>query len=449
VRDAILVTEKLGLRWIWIDSFCILQDDDYDKAIEIGQMPLIYNQATITIAASRALHVNEGFLHNRYTGESPETIFQLPRTDANGKVGSVTFCSPIESITEPLDLRAWALQERYLSPRILEYGSYQTQWSCRFSHEDPMSNEHLFTDGLYEKLAIRKPKEASKHAYFYNITPLEGPSKKWVPKRDIRDQWYELVNTYTHRKLTVPGDRLPAISGLAAYFSRALTDEYKAGLWKSKLPFELLWTLDEPDHLEKEPSRYQGPSWSWGAVNQRIRFFQKQFYTDDCFEVVDCQTKAQSGTLIAMINNSEFGAVEAGSLTLQGRLQIASWRLPGAENVDWSFRVQYRQKGALYRSHNSDLKDQLKGATMYLDAFFNDLTAEKFPISVHLMIVGRTSLKGIKMQNQNERIVGLVLKRESATEYKRFGTFEFSLETTRRNDLDWLNSGDVQTITIV
>jgi hypothetical protein len=150
-----------------------------------------------------------------------------------------------------------------------------------------------------------------------------------------------------------------------------------------------------------------------------------------------------------MINNSEFGAVEAGSLTLQGRLQIASWRLPGAENVDWSFRVQYRQKGALYRSHNSDLKDQLKGATMYLDAFFNDLTAEKFPISVHLMIVGRTSLKGIKMQNQNERIVGLVLKRESATEYKRFGTFEFSLETTRRNDLDWLNSGDVQTITIV
>jgi hypothetical protein len=216
VRDAILVTEKLGLRWIWIDSFCILQDDDYDKAIEIGQMPLMYNQATITIAASRALHVNEGFLHNRYTGESPETIFQLPRTDANGKVGSVTFCSPIESITEPLDLRAWALQERYLPPRILEYGSYQTQWSCRFSHEDPMSNEHLFTDGLYEKLAIRKPKEASKHAYFYNITPLEGPSKKWVPKRDIRDQWYELVNTYTHRKLTVPGDRLPAISGLAA-----------------------------------------------------------------------------------------------------------------------------------------------------------------------------------------------------------------------------------------
>ena len=285
VRDAILVTEKLGLRWIWIDSFCILQDDDYDKAFEIGHMPLIYNQATITIAASRALHVNEGFLHNRYTGESPETIFQLPRTDANGKVDSVYFHSPIETtyIIEPLNLRAWALQERYLSPRILDYGSYQTQWSCRFSHEDPTSNDHLFTDGFFEKLAVSKPKKASKHTYFYNITPPEGPSKKWFPQRDIREQWYELVKTFTRRKLTVPGDRLPAISGLAAYFSKVLNDEYKAGLWKSKLPFELLWTLDNPDHLEKEPSQYQGPSWSWAAVNQRIKF-RPEHVLDDCFE---------------------------------------------------------------------------------------------------------------------------------------------------------------------
>lgn len=346
VRDAILVTEKLGLRWVWIDSFCILQDDDYDKAIEIGQMPLIYNQATITIVASRALHVNEGFLRSRYTGESPETMVRLPRTYADGKVDTVTFRSPIETITEPLDFRAWALQERYLSPRNLEYRSYQTQWSCRVSHDDPMSNEHLFTDGFFERLAKSKQKQASKHTYFYDITPPKGPPRIWFPKRDIQEQWYELVKTYTHRKLSVPWDCLPAISDLAAYFSKALNDEYKADLWKSKLPFELLWTLDDPDHLEKEPSRYQGPSWSWAAVNQRIRFFRKPLYADACFEVVDCQTKTQSRGLKAMINNSEFGMVESGSLTLQGRLQTACWKLPGEENIDLSFRVQYRQNGA-------------------------------------------------------------------------------------------------------
>jgi len=448
VRDAILLTEKLGLRWIWIDSFCILQDDDYDKAIEIGQMPLIYNQATITIAASRALHVNEGFLHNRYTGESPETIFQLPRTDANGKVDSVYFHSPIETtyIIEPLNLRAWALQERYLSPRILDYGSYQTQWSCRFSHEDPTSNDHLFTDGFFEKLAVSKPKKASKHTYFYNITPPEGPSKKWFPQRDIREQWYELVKTFTRRKLTVPGDRLPAISGLAAYFSKVLNDEYKAGLWKSKLPFELLWTLDNPDRLEKEPSQYQGPSWSWAAVNQGISFGPRDIYADDCFEVVDCQTKTQSRGLKAMTNNSEFGAVESGSLTLKGRLQTASWQLPswqlpGAENINRTFRVQHQQSRALYRGHKDGLKNELKDFRMYLDAFFNDLTAEMFPISVYLMKVGRA----------DRRDDGLVLRRKNATEYTRLGIFECSGvdHPGKRDDRKWLDSAEVQTVTIV
>jgi hypothetical protein len=445
LRDAILVTERLGLRRIWIDSFCILQDDDYDKAIEIGRMPLIYNQATVTIAASRALHVNEGFLHNRYTGESPETIFQLPRTDANGKVDSVTFHSPIETITEPLDFRAWALQERYLSPRILDYGSYQTQWSCRFSQEDPKSNEHLFTDGFFERLAESKLKVASKHTYFYDITPPERPLEVWVPKKDIREQWYELVKTFTRRKLTVPGDRLPAISGLAAYFSKVLNDEYKAGLWKSKLPFELLWTLDNPDHLEKEPSQYQGPSWSWAAVNQGISFGHRDIYADDCFEVVDCQTKTQSRGLKAMTNNSEFGAVESGSLTLKGRLQTASWQLPsrqlpGAENINLTFRVQHQQNRALYRGHKDGLKNELKDFSMYFDAIFNDLTAEMFPISVYLMKVGKSWCN-----------VGLVLRRKNATEYTRLGIFEcpYVSYPWKGDDPEWLDSGKVQTVTIV
>jgi hypothetical protein len=281
----------------------------------------------------------------------------------------------------------------------------------------------------------------------------------WNPKKDIRDQWYELLKTFTHRKLTVSGDRLPAISGLAAYFSKALNDEYKAGLWKSKLPFELLWTLDDPDHLEKEPSQYQGPSWSWAAVNQRIRFFQKSFYADDCFEVVDCQTKTQSRGLKAMTNNSQFGPVESGSLTLKGRLQTASWKLPGAGNIDWSFRgnsivtnqinPNYRQYRALYRSHNNDWKDQLTGDTMYLDALFNDLTADKFPISVHLMIVGRTFVPEKTDPTLSRRIVGVVLKMKSATEYTRLGIFDFALEISRRDDLDWLETGEVQTVTIV
>jgi hypothetical protein len=42
---------------------------------------------------------------------------------------------------EPLSKRGWALQERLLSSRVIEYGSLQTRWVCM--HEDGTQ-----TDGL-------------------------------------------------------------------------------------------------------------------------------------------------------------------------------------------------------------------------------------------------------------------------------------------------------------
>lgn len=43
IRNAISITEKLGVRNIWIDALCIIQDDSMDKHIEIEMMPFIYS----------------------------------------------------------------------------------------------------------------------------------------------------------------------------------------------------------------------------------------------------------------------------------------------------------------------------------------------------------------------------------------------------------------------
>jgi hypothetical protein len=46
------------------------------------------------------------------------------------------------------------------------------------------------------------------------------------------DYWMEIVEQYSCRILTNDNDRFPAISGLVKYFTRALDDEYVAGLWR-------------------------------------------------------------------------------------------------------------------------------------------------------------------------------------------------------------------------
>ena len=51
LRDAIGVTTRLGLRHLWIDALCIVQDNRDDWAEQSTHMADVYGQAWITIAA--------------------------------------------------------------------------------------------------------------------------------------------------------------------------------------------------------------------------------------------------------------------------------------------------------------------------------------------------------------------------------------------------------------
>jgi hypothetical protein len=51
IRDALAFCRKTKIPYIWVDSFCIIQDDKADQAIEIPRMFEIYSQATVTLVA--------------------------------------------------------------------------------------------------------------------------------------------------------------------------------------------------------------------------------------------------------------------------------------------------------------------------------------------------------------------------------------------------------------
>lgn len=53
-RDAITVTRKLKIQYLWIDSLCIVQDDTVDWQREAANMALVYSHAHLTIAAASA-----------------------------------------------------------------------------------------------------------------------------------------------------------------------------------------------------------------------------------------------------------------------------------------------------------------------------------------------------------------------------------------------------------
>ncbi|KAF9771187.1 hypothetical protein IL306_011186 [Fusarium sp. DS 682] len=134
LQDAVMVCSRLGFRYIWIDSLCIVQDDQEDKMTEIAQMPRVYGNAVLTIAATSAASVVDGFLG---PGKLPSEVvkpIEVAVVCPGGERSSVVLVQMLpdnwERGPEPLDRRGWTFQERLLLRRMLSFGTYQLDWIC-------------------------------------------------------------------------------------------------------------------------------------------------------------------------------------------------------------------------------------------------------------------------------------------------------------------------------
>ena len=86
IREALLATNRLGIRFLWIDALCILQDSDEDKLMQIRMMAKIYRNSFLTLIAAFGNNVNEGFLYQDRPQKDPDA--RIPYRCPNGRIGS-------------------------------------------------------------------------------------------------------------------------------------------------------------------------------------------------------------------------------------------------------------------------------------------------------------------------------------------------------------------------
>ena len=283
LQDAIVVTHRLGIRYLWIDALCIIQKspeaDSEDFLIESAKMAQYYNNAYITIVAGCSNGSSAGFLDDRpqRAAGACRLDYSIPPTSAvaipNVGPGLLYACLKSSQDIGPLTTRAWALQESELSRRALVFGSEQIAFSCQ--------RRQAFEDGTVNALGWPGVTERSNEMHSPTMVDLRRGLAPPHAKLSMYQRWYDLLTDYTPRKLSDPEDKLSAIAGIASYMYPVVKSDYMFGIWADDLLRGLLWRsavymwrgFDRPTRSErlKRPTVARAPSWSWASLHGPIK----------------------------------------------------------------------------------------------------------------------------------------------------------------------------------
>lgn len=217
-QDAIFVTRRLALEYLWIDSLCIIQDDPEDWRIESVGMSDVYGNFYINIAASSANDSSEGFLSGHVGSErlqvtarackNEQECFQTLEVIPEGMVNQAISRSV-------LSRRGWVLQERLLSRRTLYFTDTQLFWEC-----DALLACESFVGG---------------------VPNIERVADDHISKGNLSNEWANILFKYTSCELTQRRDMLVALSGIIKKMENLMQDTCVAGIWKSDVECQLLW----------------------------------------------------------------------------------------------------------------------------------------------------------------------------------------------------------------
>ncbi|KGO55790.1 Heterokaryon incompatibility [Penicillium expansum] len=266
ILDAITVTREMGEDYLWVDSLCIVQDDDEDKLRWIPAMDIIYGQSTFAIINAAADKVSSGIPGIDAASPRPtQDVFEV-----NGTWLTVSLDPPHRPFEGYLQnsrwyTRGWTYQECLLPRRCLIFTQEQAYWQCL--------GASWCEDGSWEQ----NPRELPiMYRHCLGRTSLSQETMRSL-FGDTSIHWSGIytmaLEQYLQRQLTSEGDRLDAFTGVLRVLGNSKGgQEFFWGMPKSRLELSLSWTGG--GSLMRNTARHAiaaggvsspFPSWSWAG----------------------------------------------------------------------------------------------------------------------------------------------------------------------------------------
>ncbi|TGO12283.1 hypothetical protein BTUL_0091g00280 [Botrytis tulipae] len=291
VQDAMGFSQQLGIRHLWVDALCIIQNDDSDKAIQIGKMGSIYAHSKVTLIAASGRNSEVGLPGFQTPRTGKQTQILISRVDGQFSMKLMRTLNPHNngfSYSHQLDdaewsRRGWTLQERALSRRNIIFTDQQLIWACKQCHR----TEETYCETSLAHTSWFRLQETE---YF-----LDTSLRSFFASDDVIEQtWYRfrlLVLDFTKRQLTNPGDAHDAIHAILEQVKQLTGDTFLWGLPTTNFEMGLCW---EPGSLlgvrrRKDLTvlkttslnrRVPFPSWSWLGWHNAISIRVEERYRD-------------------------------------------------------------------------------------------------------------------------------------------------------------------------
>lgn len=323
--DAITTCVDLKIRFLWIDSLCIIQDDKDDWEAEAPRMAEIYTNAYVNLAATASRSDASGLFRPLDRCLISPLIIKIVSEAGTVQHLKIESDENFETYVNnaPLNSRAWVLQERALSRRILHFANDQIYWQC----PSKVDAQFELRMDLIEKM-LPSPWHSLQQ---WSATPvtnreLEGniPSDQrqelargHPEEHPLLNKWEDIMQAYSACDLTFTSDKLIAVAGLASRMQQLTnwpSTDYLAGLWRHGLETRLLWQCFNPS---KKPPNDTIPSWSWAHINSKV-IWPPGIWTEKrntegniLLEIVSASTASLNTTL---------GSVTNGCLCVRGSL---------------------------------------------------------------------------------------------------------------------------------
>ncbi|KAK0649897.1 heterokaryon incompatibility protein-domain-containing protein, partial [Cercophora newfieldiana] len=289
-QHAIRVVAMLGLRYLWIDSFCILQDSATDWETESALMGKVYRHASVNIAATSSSDARGGLFFDRDPDlVQPFVAYSAPANNANQikmlEDGWYVWKNDMRWSRvgrEPLNLRGWVLQERLLSTRTVHFAKSEMVWHCL----EDLASESVPYQFQSDLLAVpmNQIRDYTDIRIAIAAARTEGHRISSQTRARLYRDWRKVLAHYSKCGLTKETDKLVAIFGVADELEQLTGDWCLAGMWRSQMPSCLLWLVSwdtdsmdgktiAPDESRRElPAQWRAPSWSWASLELAINY---------------------------------------------------------------------------------------------------------------------------------------------------------------------------------